>query len=426
MPVIVMEIVRKEKHPNADTLFVYQMNDGYKNHQIVANSTNVYDVGERAVVAKSGSRLKDGLVIIKEEVRGVVSNGMALSKTSDAVGTDLTDQFCLSVYHVSWPSIESFFNICKKTVAQNKWVYYASKIKLDGTCAGVQILSSGEILIQSRTEFITPEKDNAGFARWVTENKDYFNSIDHASKNKPMTIFGEWCGSGIQKRCSVCQIGKKIFAVFAIQYGDYLDVNPDSIRKVLPNHKDVYVIPFHKFIGIDFTNKDAMQTSVDEINGWVSDVEKCDPFIKDNFNIEGLGEGIVLYPLVISGDGKKNEPYVDKNMIHIDDYTDFTFKAKSEAHKAVNTKKPVQINPETAASIEEFTNLFVTENRLNQFGDKFECSMKETGNFLKAFSSDVEKESKAELEASHLTWKEVANAVSAKARVWWQGKVNKI
>ena len=45
--------------------------------------------------------------------------------------------------------------------------------KIDGTNACIIISNDGtEIAAQSRTRLITPDNDNAGFARWVQENKE--------------------------------------------------------------------------------------------------------------------------------------------------------------------------------------------------------------------------------------------------------------
>jgi tRNA-binding EMAP/Myf-like protein len=64
MPVSVMKVTKAEKHPNADSLFVYSMTsiDNFQT-QIVANSTNLYEVGDHAIVAQLGSKLKDGTYI---------------------------------------------------------------------------------------------------------------------------------------------------------------------------------------------------------------------------------------------------------------------------------------------------------------------------------------------------------------------------
>lgn len=88
--------------------------------------------------------------------------------------------------------------------------------KIDGTNAAVQIIPvDGDILpvthqatytqdtdgagflvaAQSRKRVITPDDDNAGFARWV-----YDNARTLVKDLGPGTHFGEWWGQGIQRR----------------------------------------------------------------------------------------------------------------------------------------------------------------------------------------------------------------------------------
>lgn len=67
--------------------------------------------------------------------------------------------------------------------------------KIDGTNACVWISDDGEkISAQSRTRWITPTNDNAGFARWVDENRE------ELAKLGPGRHYGEWWGKGVQKR----------------------------------------------------------------------------------------------------------------------------------------------------------------------------------------------------------------------------------
>ena len=66
--------------------------------------------------------------------------------------------------------------------------------KIDGTNAQVFIGENGEFLTGSRNRWITPEDDNAGFARWALENKEKLLQLG------PGRHFGEWWGSGIQRR----------------------------------------------------------------------------------------------------------------------------------------------------------------------------------------------------------------------------------
>lgn len=67
--------------------------------------------------------------------------------------------------------------------------------KIDGTNAQVCISDDGlEMIAGSRKRWITPEKDNFGFARWAVENRDELLALG------PGSHFGEWWGAGIQRR----------------------------------------------------------------------------------------------------------------------------------------------------------------------------------------------------------------------------------
>lgn len=436
MPAVVMKVTKAEKHPNADTLFVYEMTsvENIKT-QVVANSTNLYEVGDLAVVATSGSKLKDGTYIEETKVRGVVSSGMALGKTDAPLGTNLTEEHCLPVYHISWPDIESLFNV-RKGLAETgteRTVLYVSKIKLDGTNAAVQVHPNGDLIVQSRSDIITPAKDNAGFATWVEANKEYFKSL---ATSEPFVIFGEWCGRGIQKRCSISQIDRKVFCVFAVQWGGSLDINPISIRTLLigredtsnefvrTDHKDIFVLPIFGSVVVDYSNEEKLKNAVEQMNAQVKTVEECDPFVAEYFDVEGLGEGLVFYPVTelnLEANG------FEKHLVKREEYKELVFKAKGEKHAVVKTKAPVQIDPEVAKNIEDFVQLFVTENRLEQIAQKVGgFDSKKTGEFLKGFAADVMKESHAELQASKMTWKDVANPVSTAARNWWLKNCNTV
>ncbi len=65
--------------------------------------------------------------------------------------------------------------------------------KIDGTNGQIFIGEEGEFLVGSRTQWITPEKDNFGFARWAYGNKEELMKLG------PGRHFGEWWGAGIQR-----------------------------------------------------------------------------------------------------------------------------------------------------------------------------------------------------------------------------------
>lgn len=77
--------------------------------------------------------------------------------------------------------------------------------KIDGTNACVAISDSGEMWAQSRNKIITPEQDNAGFAKWVKANEA------ELAKLGPGHHFGEFYGAGIQRGYG---LKEKRFALF--------------------------------------------------------------------------------------------------------------------------------------------------------------------------------------------------------------------
>lgn len=93
MPVVAMKVIEKAAHPQTDKLFIYQFESAAQGQlQIVANLTNVYEVGDVAGIALLGTRLEEG-EILPRKVFGIPSSGMALGKVDAAVDTDLTSAF---------------------------------------------------------------------------------------------------------------------------------------------------------------------------------------------------------------------------------------------------------------------------------------------------------------------------------------------
>jgi len=79
--------------------------------------------------------------------------------------------------------------------------------KIDGTNASVIIDEDGNIGAASRKRLITPENDNAGFAAWVRDYKSQLLELG------PGRHFGEWWGSGIQRRYG---LNEKRFSLFNV------------------------------------------------------------------------------------------------------------------------------------------------------------------------------------------------------------------
>ena len=81
--------------------------------------------------------------------------------------------------------------------------------KIDGTNAQIAITAYGDILAGSRTRYLTPEKDNYGFAAWVADNKEELLRLG------PGRHFGEWWGSGINRNYGMKK-GERYFSLFNV------------------------------------------------------------------------------------------------------------------------------------------------------------------------------------------------------------------
>ena len=93
MPVIAMQVVEKSAHERTDQLFIYTFESpALGRRTVVANLTNVYEVGDVAAVAVLGTFLPDG-EIKPRKVFGIDSEGMALGKVDATPDADLTAAF---------------------------------------------------------------------------------------------------------------------------------------------------------------------------------------------------------------------------------------------------------------------------------------------------------------------------------------------
>lgn len=320
--------------------------------------------------------------------------------------------------HIAWPSIEGFHNIRKYfkqcPVESAKFdfpVPYSAKVKLHGTNAAVQCHDDGTVVAQSRETLLVAGADNAGFAKWVESTKEYWQ------RRAGSCFFGEWVGPGIQSGVAVNQLKRKVFAVFAmvdLETNQYT-VSPTTLQLLCQDIPDVCVLPwtdFHFTINWKTDSDSFLEKITDSINKKVEEIEACDPWVKEVFGIEGVGEGLVFYPQV---ERHNYDPEVYQNLM---------FKAKGEKHRVVKAKAAATVNPETAASADAFVDMVVTEARLLQGVEKAAQGFdkKLTGAFVAWVLADVQKETESELQASGLTWKDVQKLITDKARKWYLAK----
>lgn len=351
---------------------------------------------------------------------------------------------------ISWPEIEGFHHIRKfLRVDPGEWwmkhqlfsgtsvVDYKCKVKLHGTNAGVQVHADGSIFPQSRTNLLTPESDNAGFARWVMGQQEAWAKVG-ARKLFDMTqgwvVFGEWCGPGIQKGVALSEIPKKVFAVFAAKpLGDSgkMVIEPEQLQQLVRDIPDVYVLPWYVIkddsdrgwdyearVDINYKSTDEqLSKSIAPINDWVQEIENNDPWVEETFGVKGTGEGLVFYPTSLKHLGWEN-------------FINLCFKAKGDAHKNIKTAAPVQVNPEIATSVDAFVELVLTQARLEQGATTVALSpgsydQQQTGKFVQWIIGDVQKETQDELSASNLDWKQVLKPLQTKARLWYLTQARK-
>lgn len=341
----------------------------------------------------------------------------------------------MKLSHIKWTSIERFHNVYSGIKTYSKInknfvppkIVYNAKVKLDGTNAGIQVLVDGTIKTQSRTRMVTSQRDNKGFANWVENNKQLFSDC---AKDVNFVIFGEWCGEGIQKAVAISKIQKKIFVVYAVlllteKEENFLIVEPELIRQWIPQHEDMFVLPWYykqeNEIVIDFSKEFSAKNAVDLINTEIEKVENLDPWVFDNFGVEGIGEGLVYYPVVF------NDVSTTTLATSEEIFSRYLFKAKGEKHKIVKQSKAAQVDPEILNSVNEFVDMFLTDPRLEQ-GVQEACNelyeLKYVGDFVQWIAADVKKESETELEASGLDWKQqIYKTLASKASVWYRARI---
>lgn len=327
------------------------------------------------------------------------------------------------VEHIAWTSIESLHNVRK---AAQKYPHllagfgnepmYKAKIKLHGTNAGIRVDSDGTVTALSRSAILTPESDNAGFAKWVAEHEDSFRTS--APTTGSIVIYGEWAGPGIQKGVAINAIPRRIFAVFGVrvvgQERNFI-FEPNELEKLCPTFDGIYVLPWFnsgESFKIDLTAPaEKIESILDRINAHVASVEACDPWVTSVFGVRGVGEGLVFYP-------------VDPKESLGDEYTSFSnlcFKAKGDQHKVIAKSKPVQADPTVVENVANFAKLVVTPARIEQGvrvvnDGEFVYDTKKLGEFMKWLNADILKETKNEIEASGLDEKQALRACMELAR----------
>ena len=222
-----------------------------------------------------------------------------------------------------YPSIEQFRHVVKEVLDQAGYhgvrpptLQFEGTVKLHGTNASIYVPDGGgDIKFYSRSRAITPEDDNFGFAAALVHHADVIRALakvaaNHLrlySQNPPctgVTLFGEWCGPGIQKGVGISKIDERRFFIFdALGHSDCGDewlpksallwMEASDILQILPQFK-TYTLD------IDFSKPEE---AVPELLEITKRVEDCCPVSKAS-GVVGVGEGVVWkceQPWIIEG-----------------------------------------------------------------------------------------------------------------------------
>uniref|UniRef100_A0A6C0HI17 RNA ligase domain-containing protein n=1 Tax=viral metagenome TaxID=1070528 RepID=A0A6C0HI17_9ZZZZ len=290
---------------------------------------------------------------------------------------------------------------------------YIGFVKVHGTNAGIGYDPMTKTLwAQSRNHVLSDKSDNCGFHTFVMKNKDFLSCVlsQLSEDDKPIVAYGEWFGAGIQNNVAVATLQKRLM-IFAVKIvdnsADSRWLGKDVIELFCsPEHFiwNVYTFPTYK-ITIDYNNLQIAQTTLDKTT---YQVEKECPVGK-YFGINGIGEGVVWY----------NEKYG-------------RFKTKGNEHSSSKAITPASANNEKLASIIDFVEYAVTENRLNQgieqvftiYGER--PDIKQTRKFITWITNDVFKEESGTLTENNLIPEDVEKAVANKAREWFTLFIKKL
>lgn len=280
---------------------------------------------------------------------------------------------------------------------------YVGTVKLHGTNAGVTRHPGGELTFQSRNRALRVGDDNAGFAAHFSDPRNSLwlelamasialhNGIEPGTE---FTVFGEWCGKGIQKGVALSQL-PKMFVIFAAVVGDrWLDVNCiDGI------YKDGSVYSIHSFptfeIEIDFNVPELAQNEMVRIT---EEVERECPVGKA-FGVSGIGEGVVWTPAE-NTDSK------------------YWFKVKGEKHSSSKVAKLAAVDTERFRARDELVTAMVTESRCEQALDhlqrelKLPLEMRSIGEYLRWVFNDIIKEESDTIAANGFEQKELGKPIS--------------
>jgi hypothetical protein len=322
---------------------------------------------------------------------------------------------------VPFPAIQQYRNVVHDILhvadrdAVKPVITFKGTVKLHGTNAAVGFNGGDGLWVQSRTQIITPEQDNAGFAGFAEARGPVFvNLIDRLYKENGLfwlqssvVLFGEWVGKGVQGGAAIVNLDKSFF-IFAALALPRMDVTLAETTSLVPawlpiaglsspEHRIYNIEDYPTFeIEVDFSNPTLVQNRLIELT---EAVEKECPVAKA-FGHCGVGEGIVW-----TGE-YKGETY--------------RFKVKGAEHSVTKVTKLAAVDTEKLESAQAFVAYAVTQARVDQAistvcaGELLDTRF--TGDIIRWVQNDVLKEEADTLAANRLEHRFVAPKIADATR----------
>lgn len=346
---------------------------------------------------------------------------------------------------LKFPSIEQFRNVVKALQHQARYIgkdmagvaqfdiaqrsptlRFEGTIKLHGTNASIVLGADGEVWCQSRSNIITPEQDNAGFAMFVESNKLQFKELLTTARTTSgfhtgdIVIYGEWCGQGIQKGIALSLL-PKMFVIFGIALMHEVDetyirtnFTSEEVKEVCATvNKPTGKIPEGSFVyciydfptfkeEIDFENPHEI---VEQLN-IITEAVGTECPVGKAFGVSDIGEGIVWKCTEVGYDSSQ-----------------YWFKVKDDRHASSKVKTLATVDVERINNINELAERLANNGRLEQQHQIIfntlnggEVDIKRMGDFIKAVIVDVFKEDLDIIVESGFSGKDINGPISKLCR----------
>jgi len=188
-------------------------------------------------------------------------------------------------------------------------IVYHGTVKLHGTNVGIRVSPDSTLSAQSRNKVITPEDDNAGFARYLsafTVQDLYDNFIPGP---EPFIIYGEWVGKGIMKGTACSTFPDKRFVAFALGFEDGSLLPAPKMKAPFDNVASVDLVLNIKSDGSNYAHEVAKAMEL------TAQVDKECPWAKVR-GFVGPGEGIVWKPQNIPAESARSLWLKTKGLTH--------------------------------------------------------------------------------------------------------------